>query len=76
MYRNKDSCINDCEGKYINYNLIQANLKQEAKQFEMFIREIMEEEDIKVYIKGGNVLGLKILKMINFSISILIKKLK
>lgn len=62
-YKSKESCVNDCETKYINRNLIDAKLKYETNQFKSFIYNLFDE-DISVYIKGGTVLGLKILKMI------------
>lgn len=63
IYKTKDGCINDCEGKYINFNLVKARLKSETRKFELFIRNILDKH-MKVYIKGGNVLGLNILKML------------
>ena len=63
-YRSKDSCVNDCEGLYIREQLIKGNLYYETSKFYQFIKEIIREEKIDVYIKGGNVIGLKILKMI------------
>lgn len=62
-YNSKKSCINDCEIKYINRNLIDAKLKYESNQFKLFIYDLFDEK-VTVYIKGGTVLGLKILKMI------------
>lgn len=64
QYKSKDSCINDCENKYINYHLIKANIKGETVQFYLFIKDIINNEKINVYIKGGNVIGLYLLKMI------------
>jgi hypothetical protein len=63
-YKNKEACVNDCEGKYINHHLHKANIKRETHKFYLFIKHIIEKENIEVYIKGGNALGLKILKMI------------
>jgi hypothetical protein len=63
MYKSKQKCINDCENKYINYHLISSNIKRETTQFNLFIQDILKD-NIMVYIKGGTVLGLKILKMI------------
>jgi len=62
-YKSKEKCQNDCETKYIKRNLVQAKLKNETMQFNLFIQDLMIE-NITVYIKGGTVLGLKILKMI------------
>ena len=63
MYKSKQKCINDCENKYINHHLISSNIKRETTQFNLFIQDILKD-NITVYIKGGTVLGLKILKMI------------
>lgn len=63
IYHSKDKCMNDCENKYINKHLIDAKLKFETTQFNLFIRDLLTES-ITVYIKGGTVLGLKVLQMI------------
>ena len=63
-YKSKDACINDCEHKYIDNELIKINIKYETQPFYLFIKDIIVNEKIDVYLKGGNVLGLKILKMI------------
>jgi hypothetical protein len=63
MYHSKEKCVNDCETKYINTHLIRAKLKHEATQFKLFIDELMKE-GLTIYIKGGTVLGLQILKML------------
>lgn len=63
IYKSKESCINDCEAKYINHNLIESKLKYETSKFTFFTRDLMDEH-IHIYIKGGTVLGLKVLKMI------------
>ena len=63
-YKSKDACINDCENKFIDNELIKINIKYETQPFYLFIKDIIVNEKIDVYLKGGNVLGLKILKMI------------
>jgi hypothetical protein len=63
-YKSKDGCINECENEYIKNQLIKGNLHQETAKFYNFIKEIIRDEKIDVYIKGGNVIGLKLLKMI------------
>ena len=62
-YKSKESCINDCETKYIDIQLKKGKIKFEANKFFLFIKDIIKNEKISVYIKGGNVLGLLILKM-------------
>lgn len=62
-YNTNKSCINDCENQYINYNLIKAKIKGETVKFNLFINDLLEK-GYEVYLKGGTVLGLKILKMI------------
>lgn len=63
LYNSKKSCINDCEGKYINKNLSISIIKHERFKFVGFIKDLMEM-GVDVYIVGGNALGLKVLKMI------------
>ena len=63
-YNSKEACINDCENKYIDNELITVKIKYETQPFYLFIKDIIVNENIDVYLKGGNVLGLKILKMI------------
>jgi hypothetical protein len=62
-YKSKESCNNDCEIKYINRHLNQAKLRGETTQFNLFILELLKK-GIKIYIKGGCVLALKLLKII------------
>jgi len=62
-YNSKEKCQNDCEIKFINRHLIEGKIKHEANQFNLFIQDLMKE-NIDIYIKGGTVLGLKVLKMI------------
>lgn len=63
LYNSMNGCINECEGKYINTQLISAKLKMETDQFKNFINELINNKT-DVYIKGGTVLGLQILKLI------------
>ena len=63
-YKSKDSCLNECENLYIKDQLIKENLYQETGKFYNFIKELINKEKMTVYIKGGNALGLQVLKMI------------
>ena len=63
-YKSRESCVNDCESKYIEHQLTKYGLSGETSIFYRFIKNLMTEEHIDVVIRGGNVLGLKILKMI------------
>lgn len=63
-YKTKDGCINECENSYIKDQLVKGNLNKETSKFYNFIKDIINDEKIDVYIKGGNVIGLKILKML------------
>ncbi len=63
-YKSKDGCINDCEVKYINNELSKINIRKETIPFYLFIKDIINNEKIDVYLKGGNVIGLKVLTMI------------
>jgi len=63
IYKSKNSCINDCENKYINYQLMISNLKRETSKFYQFIKTLLDKK-YDIYVKGGVVIGLKILKML------------
>lgn len=62
-YKTKNKCINDCQIKYINKKLILSKLKKETLQFTNLFRELLKE-NIKIYLKGGNLIGLMVLKTI------------
>lgn len=62
-YNSKKICIDDCETQYIHHQVLIGKLKYEASKFFLFIKELIEN-GMEVYIKGGNVLGLKILRLI------------
>ena len=63
-YKTKEGCINDCERQYIDNHLNMANLKNETTKFYKFIKDLINQEHMEVYIKGGNALGLKLLRLI------------
>ena len=62
-YNSKASCMNDCENKYIKYNLKKANIYNETNIFSNFIYTLLSK-NYEVYLKGGTVLGLYILKLL------------
>jgi hypothetical protein len=62
-YNSKSSCMNDCENKYIKYNLKKANIFSETTIFSNFIYKLLSK-NYDVYLKGGTVLGLYILKLL------------
>lgn len=62
-YNSKSSCMNDCENKYIKYNLKKANIYNETNIFSNFIYTLLSK-NYEVYLKGGTVLGLYILKLL------------
>jgi hypothetical protein len=64
IYKSKESCINDCETRYIDNQLVIGKIKHETMKFFLFIKELINNEKMEVYIKGGNVLGMKILRLI------------
>ena len=64
IFKTKNECIDECEKKFINVQLKKANLFEESIQFYLFIRDLIKKEHMKIYIKGGNVIGLAILKLI------------
>ena len=63
-YNSKDKCLNDCESKYIQTQLKKAKIYGESIQFYLFIKDLIHHEQMKIYIKGGNVIGLAVLKLI------------
>jgi hypothetical protein len=62
-YNSKNKCMNECKNQYINKHLIDAKLKYETIQFTIFIQTLIKK-NFTIYIKGGTVLGLYILKYI------------
>lgn len=62
-YKSHTSCVNECEDKYIQYNLQQAGIQHETSTYYKFIKKLLKLK-IDVYLKGGNPLGFHILKMI------------
>ena len=64
IFVNKTECEEVCEKKYINVQLKKSNLFKECIQFYLFIKDLINKEHMKIYIKGGNVIGLVVLKLI------------
>jgi hypothetical protein len=64
QYKTKEQCENECDPKFISIQLKKANLHKESLQFYFFIQDLIKLEHANVYIKGGNVIGLAVLKMI------------
>jgi hypothetical protein len=62
-YNSKTSCMNDCENKYIKYNLKKANIFYETSIFNNFISTLFTKK-YDVYLKGGTVIGLYLLKLL------------
>jgi hypothetical protein len=62
-YNSKSGCMNDCENRYIKYNLKKANIFSETTIFSNFIYTLISK-NYEVYLKGGTVLGLYILKLL------------
>lgn len=63
-YKTKEECIESCESEYINVQLKKAHIQKESIQYYGFIKKIIDTENMGVYIKGGNVIGLAVLKLI------------
>lgn len=63
IYKTKEECRTECENKYIYNNLKKAGLSNEVSIYYRFIRELLNM-NIDVYLKGGNPLGMQVLKMI------------
>lgn len=64
FFKTKTECENECEDKFINIQLKKSNLFKESVQFYLFIKDLINKEHMKIYIKGGNVIGLAVLKLI------------
>jgi hypothetical protein len=64
IFKTKAECENECEKKFINIQLKKSKLFGESVQFYLFIRDLIQKEKMKIYIKGGNVIGLVVLKLI------------
>ena len=63
-YKTKEDCDEDCDSKFISIQLKKANLHKESLQFYFFIQDLINKEQMSIYIKGGNVIGLAVLKLI------------
>lgn len=63
-YKTKEDCEKDCDPKFISIQLKKANLHKESLQFYFFIQDLINKEQMNIYIKGGNVIGLAVLKLI------------
>ena len=64
QYETKEICEDNCDQKFISVQLKKANLYKEALQFFFFIGDLIKKEKMSIYIKGGNVIGLAVLKLI------------
>lgn len=64
IFKTKPECINECEKKFITIQLKKSKLFGESVQFYLFIKDLIQKENMKIYIKGGNVIGLVVLKLI------------
>lgn len=64
IFKTKAQCENECEKKFITIQLKKSHLYKESVQFYLFIKDLIQKENMKIYIKGGNVIGLVVLKLI------------
>lgn len=64
IFKTKAECENECENKFITIQLRKSHLYNEFIQFYLFIKDLIQKENMKIYIKGGNVIGLIVLKLI------------
>lgn len=64
IFDSLNKCEDECEKKFINIQLKKSNLFRESLQFYLFIKDLINKENMKIYIKGGNVIGLAVLKLI------------
>lgn len=63
-YKTKEECEKECDPKFISIQLKKANIHKETLQFYFFIQDMIDKENMSIYIKGGNVIGLAVLKLI------------
>ena len=63
-YKTKTDCEKECDPKFISIQLKKANLYKESLQFYFFIQDLINKEKMSIYIKGGNVIGLAVLKLV------------
>jgi hypothetical protein len=63
-YSTQKDCEKDCDPKFISIQLKKANLYKESLQFYFFIQDLINKEQMSIYIKGGNVIGLAVLKLV------------
>ena len=63
-FNSKEQCLNECTKEYINIQLKKANIYKESLKFFFFIKDLIIKENMSIYIKGGNVIGLAVLKII------------
>ena len=64
IFKTKTECENECEKKFITIQLKKSKLFNESVQFYFFIKDLIRKENMKIYVKGGNVIGLIVLKLI------------
>jgi len=64
IFKTKALCETECEKKFITIQLKKSHLYNESVQFYLFIKDLIQKENMKIYIKGGNVIGLVVLKLI------------
>lgn len=64
-YKTEKDCYEECDTKFISVQLKKANLHKESLQFYYFIKSLINKEQMSIYIKGGNVIGLAVLKLIH-----------
>jgi hypothetical protein len=62
-YKNKESCVNDCENYYIKKKLSNSFIHKETILFAGLIKEFIQN-GLKVYVKGGNALGLCVAQLL------------
>lgn len=64
QYDSVYDCLDDCEPKYIDHQLSTATIKDEIYKFYKFVNNIIKNENMYVYIKGGNTIGMCVMKTI------------
>jgi len=63
-YPDKKTCMKYCESKYIGNKLSKSGLIKETTKFYNLIKHFITKEQLDVYVKGGNALGLKVLRLL------------
>lgn len=63
-YNTEVQCFKDCKVDFFKEQIKTNNIEGESIKFRKFIKHLINKENIDIYIRGGNALGLYVLKII------------